>query len=654
MDGSGISPSGLTGPEPSWQGADLPSDLGGALFKNGTLKTGDLSLPSGAIKDPTAIDLAATDLTVAADLMKDPTKDPTPRDPTPREARRAKGGRYPYVLDSRGQVNTSGEKLLILCRHAQSALNAARKGYLVQPWTIVTQGLSQVIDPGVMDAPLTEQGQEQAMGAGTVLGQDVLSGRLPPVDIIGVSPLRRTLHTTKLIVEKADQVTGTWWKSTDQLLDEAKRRKQRCRRRSMVVPHDPFDDEEDEEDEEAERLTEELSYNTRRNASASRPNVSWDSGAQSRGTSATVSIGSHARGAIGSDRDLAPPDMQSTDVAPTPGSSKAAGAKATTMSPKDVATPGFRSDDDGSAEDLEPRMPLRFASPLGKTDSTPPTAADATTADTSVTDTDGTGLTDSESPAPEEVLLTGKRILTIIPYLRERRTTSADQPLVRPSQALEFWKDRNVEASVADSTGSGSRYLRPGTRQTINHYLTVGLTKQCRKVEIESVESVNKRVGLLETWIGACPHSVILVVGHNMIFRAWQQHWRQNDSPVQWASREDILSRLERSKGTISIRHFYESCVRSDFSSPTAREEAADLDEEDIPAGSLATSMALYGVNKQKRIYECGNAEFIIVRWRRQIDPDLDIPKGKRRHKLRRRRNAERRASLPLDDLAYR
>lgn len=81
--------------------------------------------------------------------------------------------------------------------------------------------------------------------------------------------------------------------------------------------------------------------------------------------------------------------------------------------------------------------------------------------------------------------------------MRERRTTSADQSLVRPAQAVEYWKHSGIGVEVVDKDFLGSDEimkpeLKARTRARLNHFLTVGLTQRCRKVKIESVQSVNR------------------------------------------------------------------------------------------------------------------------------------------------------------------
>lgn len=92
----------------------------------------------------------------------------------------------------------------------------------------------------------------------------------------------------------------------------------------------------------------------------------------------------------------------------------------------------------------------------------------------------------------------GRRCLRVLPYLRECRTTAADLPMMKPEQALEFMKNsKNVDLQTVSRKEMGSieefgSNPRLRTQARLNHFLTIGLTKPCRKVEVESLASVNR------------------------------------------------------------------------------------------------------------------------------------------------------------------
>eukprot|EP01056_Protomagalhaensia_sp_Gyna25_P004558 Protomagalhaensia_sp_Gyna_25__4557@NODE_41_length_6542_cov_264_111179_g30_i0_p4_GENE_NODE_41_length_6542_cov_264_111179_g30_i0NODE_41_length_6542_cov_264_111179_g30_i0_p4_ORF_typecomplete_len389_score39_65His_Phos_1/PF00300_22/2e14Mannosyl_trans3/PF11051_8/0_14_NODE_41_length_6542_cov_264_111179_g30_i040135179 len=360
------------------------------------------------------------------------------------------------------------EKFLILVRHAESKLNAARKEAMAKPFMLFKTGLSHCIDPGVRDAPLTSEGQRQAQRAGSRLARDILAGYLPPLQVVGVSPLRRTLHTLRLLSDNADS----------ELCKVAKER------------------------------------------------IWWQ-----------------------------------------------------------------RKEDSQA-------------------------------------------LTTESFPGPT-------RTLVVVPYLRERKTTSADQPCVRPSQAVAFWKNRPVTVQVlhpADLPQSFRRRIsgaKASTPARLNHFFTVGITQRYRKVNVESVDNVLRRVLMLEAWVRSRPEKVIMLVGHNMIFKAWQKFW-QNAGTVQWASREEVLKALREEQ-------------RRAYPSPSRRTDTCDcchtVDDDDEQGGKAVSHsvdkireastnaswpcdsvscggcgefervMRERSVNAAGKVYECPNTGMLLVRW---------------------------------------
>lgn len=376
-------------------------------------------------------------------------------------------------------LNNNNEKILILVRHAESKLNATRKEYLSQPINFLKNGISHCIDPGVKDAPLTPEGQRQAQRAGRRLARDIIMGYLPPIDLVGVSPLRRTLHTSRLLSDSADLeydkillslkgVRNDWWKAP---------------RDSPTVLHNP-------------------------------------------------------------------------------------------------------------------QRPTNIASLLLNPTSTPPAGCK------------------------------GVRKLVIVPYLRERKTTSADQPCVRPLQAKEYWKTRPVEVQLLNprelpsGTTTHVRQAKASTPARLSHFFTIGLTTGCRKVKVESVDSVMRRIILLEAWLKSRSEKVLMLVGHNMIFKAWQRYWQENAaSGVQWASREDLMEALTREQRANRKKDGQrEECCECGTIEPeqegsTTSTAASSVDEAEFSC-EFERILLQGHVNSSMKVYECPNTGFIIARWR--------------------------------------
>eukprot|EP01055_Gregarina_sp_Pseudo9_P004786 Gregarina_sp_Pseudo_9__4785@NODE_4_length_7126_cov_97_921970_g3_i0_p4_GENE_NODE_4_length_7126_cov_97_921970_g3_i0NODE_4_length_7126_cov_97_921970_g3_i0_p4_ORF_typecomplete_len425_score64_94His_Phos_1/PF00300_22/1_6e13His_Phos_1/PF00300_22/4_NODE_4_length_7126_cov_97_921970_g3_i043715645 len=376
------------------------------------------------------------------------------------------------------------DKLLILVRHAESKLNATRREYRTQPLNFFKNGISHCIDPGVKDAPLTQEGQRQAQRAGRRLARDIISGYLPPIEVMGVSPLRRTLHTSRLLSDSADSEFG--------------------------------------------KIS--YRYKPARNE--------WWKG-------------------------------------------------------EDVSSGGSRA-----AAHL-------IRSPASCT-------------------------------TPSNLAGGGVRNLVIVPYLRERKTTSADQPCVRPTQAAEFWKNRPVHVHLLHpsdlplGTTHCARHARASTPARLNHFFTIGLTKGCRKVKVESVDSVSRRIMLLEAWVKSRPEKVLMLVGHNMIFKAWQRYWQEHasgrDDDVQWVSREDAFSALTEETRRQSSKQRQDCCGNletqdtGEGGSTAASTVASSADESEYLCG-FERVMRQHNLNSGMKVYECPNTGCLIVRWRPSENP---------------------------------
>eukprot|EP01054_Gregarina_sp_Poly1_P001916 Gregarina_sp_Poly_1__1915@NODE_14_length_23033_cov_86_212880_g12_i0_p5_GENE_NODE_14_length_23033_cov_86_212880_g12_i0NODE_14_length_23033_cov_86_212880_g12_i0_p5_ORF_typecomplete_len381_score49_83His_Phos_1/PF00300_22/2_2e12GCR1_C/PF12550_8/1_8e03GCR1_C/PF12550_8/2_2GCR1_C/PF12550_8/3_3e03_NODE_14_length_23033_cov_86_212880_g12_i02184522987 len=355
------------------------------------------------------------------------------------------------------------EKFLILVRHAESKLNATRKEYLNQPLNLFKNGIGHCIDPGVKDAPLTSEGLRQAERAGRKIARDILAGHLPVVELLGVSPLRRTLHTSRLVADSADT--------------EVRKVSLKC---------------------ETSR-------------------IEW-----------------------------------------------------------------WKSESTGLMSEPRQKSPI-------------------------------------------------SRRLVIVPYLRERKTTSADQPCVRPAQAVEFWRSRPVSVHVLHPHDlPPAPKIRASTPTRLNHFFTIGLTKGCRKVQVESVDNVSRRIFLLESWLQSRPEKVVMLVGHNMIFKAWQRHWQDSNENVQWASREDIISAMEEGKRNSRMKRNNECgncCEEEESAQDQAGHEAASSTTASSSSGDdfgfceFDRVMKNANVNRNRKIYECANTGILVVRWSPQKAP---------------------------------
>eukprot|EP01053_Blabericola_migrator_P009859 Blabericola_migrator_1__9858@NODE_542_length_7732_cov_201_153033_g409_i0_p2_GENE_NODE_542_length_7732_cov_201_153033_g409_i0NODE_542_length_7732_cov_201_153033_g409_i0_p2_ORF_typecomplete_len422_score36_14His_Phos_1/PF00300_22/1_5e13His_Phos_1/PF00300_22/3_6His_Phos_2/PF00328_22/0_076_NODE_542_length_7732_cov_201_153033_g409_i052006465 len=381
----------------------------------------------------------------------------------------------------------SNEKFLILVRHAESKLNATRKEVLSKPLTLFRKGFAYCIDPGVKDAPLTHEGQRQAQRAGRRLARDIMAGNLPPIEAAGVSPLRRTLHTLRLLSDAADT--------------EVERKSGRIRRY-----HGDW----------------------------------W--------------------------------------------------LRPLVQTPSQLPRPSLL-------------FPLRLQHP---------------------------------KHVPHiQIQPTTTRLLFVVPYLRERKTTSADQPCVKPSQAIDFWKSRPVHVQILNNqdlpagTADNVCNAKASTPARLDHIFTVGLTKKCRKVKCESVDSVLRRILMLEAWVSSRPEKVLMLVGHNMIFKAWQKYWH-SAKQVQWASYGDVLAARRGEKRYRKVEDPYCCDVgpsHEDENTNTASTTSSSWSKDDDCGGSRNSACSLacceferimksHDINSSLKIYDCPNTGFILVRWR--------------------------------------
>lgn len=166
--------------------------------------------------------------------------------------------------------------------------------------------------------------------------------------------------------------------------------------------------------------------------------------------------------------------------------------------------------------------------------------------------------------------------------------------------------------------------------------------------------SLVRRIHLLEKWLESRPEQVIMLVGHSMIFKAWQEYWQSaRTKNVMWASRAELVHSLTKGSDWHDLD---DACSPRDYnvSSSPLEESGLWLTEDanaplwgdlTTPAQDVESKGGIFGqtmlsgnINKGRRVFECPNAGMLLAWWsptsKKEPSRRLTLKKKKKSPKL--------------------